>query len=145
MVTMLPSWEKTDIYDETEESSETLIPEISTTCNPYRRRVVLAGGLICGFFQACTVAGLQLEVATSQLLEDEYGWDVRTIGLAIGGTFCTSLLSVELFCGGFGSDWIVSLLMLFSMFVLFCAHIQKDMRPFRNAPRSMSKLANQQR
>ena len=114
MLTMLPSWDKTNIYDD-EDSSETLVPEIvSSTYNPYRRRVVLIGGLICGLFRAYTVAGL--EVVTAQLLEDEYGWDVRVIGLTIGGTFCMSFLTAELFRDGFSSDWIVYMLMLLCLF-----------------------------
>jgi uncharacterized membrane protein YqgA involved in biofilm formation len=55
----------------------------------------MVAAFVCAFLRAYVVGGL--EVATALLLEDNYGWGVRWVGVAIGLTFCTSFIASKIF------------------------------------------------
>merc|ERR1712086_289452 len=67
----------------------------TSSVNHGSHRVLMVAAFACSFLRAYLVGGL--EVATALLLEDNYGWGVRWIGVAIGLTFCTSFITSKFF------------------------------------------------
>jgi hypothetical protein len=67
----------------------------NSSANHGSHRVLMVAAFVCSFLRAYVLGGL--EVATALLLEDNYGWGVRWIGVAIGLTFCTSFLTSKFF------------------------------------------------
>ena len=58
-------------------------------------RVLMVAAFMCAFLRAYVADGCK--VAAALLLEDNYGWSVRWIGVAIGLTFCTSFIASKFF------------------------------------------------
>jgi len=85
-----------DVQDSMEEESHVKSGEVS---EPRRRCMLICGCLLLGWLRSFGVAGV--EVAMASLLEGDYHWDKRTIGLAIGVAFlcCIPAKIAHMMCG----------------------------------------------